>query len=125
MAMKLDMSKAYDRVEWGFVKCVMLKMGYPAKIVGLIMNCISSVSYQILANGQPSISFRQGDPLSPYLFIICSDVLSSLMHNASADNLIHGIQVARNAPKISYLMFIDDSLLFSRANKDEPDPQDS
>lgn len=99
--------------------------GYPSQMVELILNCISTISYQILVNGQPSIFFKperglpQGDPLSLYLFIIYSDVLSGLLVKASAENPIHGIQVARRAPKISHLLFADHSLLFSRANREE------
>jgi len=51
MALKLDMSKAYDRIEWPFMHQVLTTMGYPTKMVDLIMMCISSVSYQLLING--------------------------------------------------------------------------
>ncbi|MCI14768.1 ribonuclease H protein, partial [Trifolium medium] len=57
MALKLDMSKAYDRIEWPFVKQTLTSMGYPQKMVELIFRCISTVTYQILINGQPSSSF--------------------------------------------------------------------
>ncbi|GAU21788.1 hypothetical protein TSUD_329120, partial [Trifolium subterraneum] len=125
MALKLDMSKAYDRVEWSFVHRTLISMGYPIKMADLILRCISSVSYQILINGQPSKSFsperglRQGDPLSPYLFILCADVLSGLIHKAANSKEIHGIKVARTAPQLSHLFFADDSLLFSRASSHE------
>jgi exonuclease III/ribonuclease HI len=125
MALKLDMSKAYDRIEWPFVHQTLTTMGYPPKMVDLIMRCISSVSYQLLINGQPSSSFsperglRQGDPLSPYLFILCADVLSGLLHKAVSLKEIHGIKVARTAPLLSHLLFADDSLLFTRANTHE------
>ncbi|XP_058724620.1 uncharacterized protein LOC131596076 [Vicia villosa] len=125
MALKLDMSKAYDRLEWDFVTEVLSSMGFPASMVTLIRNCISTVSYKVLINGQPSVTFsperglRQGDPLSPYLFILCFDVFSGLIKHEAAANKIHGISVARKAPVITHLFFADDCLLFARENSNE------
>jgi hypothetical protein len=125
MALKLDMAKAYDRIEWSFVQAMLISMGFPSAFVNTIMRCISSVSYQVLINGQPSKIFsperglRQGDPLSPYLFILCANVLSGMLKKEAHLNNLHGIQVARNAPKITHLLFADDSLLFARANSKE------
>ncbi|XP_058784773.1 uncharacterized protein LOC131659623 [Vicia villosa] len=127
MALKLDMSKAYDRIEWPFVVGVLSSMGFPASMVNLIQRCISIVSYKVLVNGQPSRSFvperglRQGDPLSPYLFILCADVFSGLLKQDAARKNIHGIEISRQAPMISHLLFADDSLLFARANETEAD----
>jgi hypothetical protein len=125
MALKLDMAKAYDRIEWSFFQAMLISMGFPSAFVNTIMRCISSVSYQVLINGQPSKIFsperglRQGDPLSPYLFILCANVLSVMLKKEAHLNDLHGIQVVRNAPKITHLLFADDSLLFARANSKE------
>ncbi|KAL0014227.1 hypothetical protein SO802_001296 [Lithocarpus litseifolius] len=104
MTMKLDMSKAYDRVEWDYLLQLVRKMGFCQKWIHLISQCISTVSYSVLVNGEPTKSFkptrgiRQGDPLSPYLFLLCSEGLTQLINKA-----VH-------AGKIR-----DDSLLFCSA----------
>jgi ribonuclease HI len=121
MALKLDMSKAYDRVEWNYLKSIMRKMGFHTRWVSMIMQCISTVSYSILVNGEPhgflkpSRGLRQGDPLSPYLFLMCAEGFHSLISRASEQGDLQGVALCRRGPRITHLFFADDSLLFTKA----------
>jgi hypothetical protein len=118
MAAKLDMSKAYDRVEWDYLKKMMLKLGFNEKWVALIIECVTSVSYSILVNGdpkgyvKPSRGLRLGDPLSLYLFLICAEGLTALLWKAEREKVIQGISISRGGPRVSHLFFADDSLIF-------------
>lgn len=122
MALKLDMSKAYDRLEWDFLEAIMRKMGIAEHWIGLLMTCVRSVSYSILINGQPhghiipTRGLRQGDPLSPYFFILCAEAMSSLLHFKERSGLLSEIPIGRSGISINHFFFIDDSLLFCRAN---------
>ncbi|XP_062088814.1 uncharacterized protein LOC133795381 [Humulus lupulus] len=123
MALKLDMSKAYDRVEWGYLQAVMVRMGFHEKWVDLVMTCVSSVRYNIIHGGHvmgpicPSRGIRQGDPLSTYLFIICAEGLSSLIQKFEANWVIQGCRMAQRAPSITHMFFADDSYLFCQATR--------
>ena len=125
MALKLDMSKAYDRLEWDFLQRTMEKMGFHPRWVGWIMECIKSVTYSVLINGEPkghiipTRGIRQGDPLSPYLFLLCSEGLTSLIEQAVSERHIEGFSLCKNGPKVSHLFFADDSLLFCRARVED------
>ena len=94
-------------------------------MVRLIMSCISLVSYSVLLNGQPvgnikpSRGLCQGDPLSPYLFLMCAMGLQSLLHKAEMEGHIRGVAIYRNGPKVSHLFFADDSVLFCNAKEEE------
>ncbi|KAL5537605.1 hypothetical protein UlMin_045703 [Ulmus minor] len=122
MALKLDMEKAYDKVEWDFIQRVMDKLGFSTGWINKIMACISSVSYSFQFNGQrfghlnPSRGLRQGDPLSPYLFLLCGEGLSSLLHQYEQSGRLQGLKCGLRGPIISHLLFADDSLLFLEAN---------
>ena len=125
MAIKLDMSKAYDRIEWGFIRQVMEKMGFREKWIELIMHCITIVSYSIPVNGvaygsiTPMRGLHQGDPISPYIFLLCADAFSSLINNVALNQKISGVSICRGCPKITRLFFAYDSLLFCKANGQE------
>jgi hypothetical protein len=122
MAIKLDMSKVYDRVEWRYLERVMQQMSFHPKWVTIMMECISTVSYSILVNGEPhgyikpSRGLRQGDPFSPYLFLLCAEGLHSLLQRAKNGGAIQGISISRGGPKLTHLFFADDSLLFCKAS---------
>ena len=124
-AIKLDMSKAYDRVKWMFVEKVMRRLGLNDKYIGWIMKCISIVSYFVLINGEahgsivPSRRFRQGDPLSSYLFLLYTKVFSALIADASSKHVLNGISICKECPKVTHLFFADDSLLFCGAKSQE------
>lgn len=121
MALKLDISKSYDRIEWPFVKGVMQKMRFSIKWVNLVMNCISTASFSVLINGvakgliHPQRGLRQGCPISPYLFIMCAEVFSNMMVQAENQNLIHSLRFSQEI-LVTRLLFADDHLVFSRAS---------
>lgn len=101
VANKIDMSKAYDRIDWGFFELIMLKLGFDSSWVSLIMMCIRSVRYSIRVNDTlvgpltPDRGLRQGYPLSSYLFILCTQGLSTLVEKAVSRGDLHGVKVCR------------------------------
>ena len=122
MALKLDMSKAYDRVEWTSLENIMATMGFNQRWISLISMCIRSVSYSILLNGQPHSlispqrGLRQGDPLSPYLFLLITEGLHGLLKRAEMVGDLRGVSLCLAGPRISHLLFADDSLIFCKAS---------
>jgi hypothetical protein len=124
-AYKLDLSKAYDRVDWSFLERTMIKMGFSHRWVQWIMACVSTVKYSVKFNGTllesftPTRGLRQGDPLSPFLFLFVADGLSELLKKEVDTYGITPLRVCRNAPGISHLLFADDTLLFFKANEEQ------
>ncbi|CAB4289549.1 unnamed protein product [Prunus armeniaca] len=120
IVLKLDMSKAYDQVEWTYLATVMARMGFHVRWVSMILDCISSVSYSVLCNGFPfghivsQCGLHQGDPLSPYLFLICAEGFSALIRRAQLMGSIHGVAIARGELSITHLLFVDDKHLGPR-----------
>ena len=121
-AIKLDMAKAYDRVEWEYLRSIMLKLGFRESFVTLILRCVNSVCFSVKLNGhlsevfKPSRGIRQGDPISPYLFLLCSEGLSCLLKTVCPMHLSRGVRVGVHAPWILHLLFADDCLVFAEAS---------
>lgn len=119
MVVKLDMAKAYDRIEWCFVERMLTVMGFNPKWIGWIMKCVSTVSYSLMINNKPrgllmsERGIRQGDPLSPYLFVLCSEAFTFLLNESIRRQCLTGYRVSRDGPTVANLFFADDSVIFS------------
>ena len=104
MTLKLDMRKAYNKVEWVFLENPMKKMGFCERWIGLIMTYVKSITYSIQVNGQPkglitpTRGIRQGDPLSPLLFLLCIERLHALINNAANLGEITSFSLYRKGP---------------------------
>lgn len=125
MAIKLDISKAYDQVEWGFRRQIMVKLGFDPRWVQLAMETITTTSYLVIINGKPcgfikpSRGLKQGDPLFPYLLLLCAEGLSVMLRKAKKCHNLRGIKSSQQGVCISHLLFADNSLLFCRATVEE------
>ncbi|XP_028785542.1 uncharacterized protein LOC114741444 [Neltuma alba] len=120
-AIKVDLEKAYDRVRWGFIQEVLEEMGMKEKCRDLLMRCIKSVGTRLLWNGEkteaflPSRGIRQGDPLSPYVFVLVMERLTHIIQEAERKGEWKAIRIGRRGPSVTHLMFADDLLLFGEA----------
>ncbi|KAG6421540.1 hypothetical protein SASPL_118096 [Salvia splendens] len=121
VAVKIDMAKAYDRVQWPFLFKVLRRMGFPDPWISLMERCIGYCWFSVLVNGAPSGFFRstrglrQGDPISPALFVIAAEYLSRAL-----DKLILGqkdmtFKASRRCMEISHLAYADDIIIFTQA----------
>jgi hypothetical protein len=123
-ALKLDMMKAYDRVEWGYLEAMMMKLGFAPQWISVIMGMVSSVSFSVLFNGnklegfKPTRGIRQGDPISPYLFLLAAEGLSCLLKSNVQSSHLEGIKVAPLAPPVIHLLFADDIMLFFKGSRE-------
>jgi hypothetical protein len=121
MVFKLDLEKAYDRVNWNFLKETLEMFHFPPRIIALIMFGISASSNSILWNGSKTDSFtprcgvRQGDPLSPYLFVLCMERLGAMISKYVSDGTWKPMQISKGGTKLSHLFFADDVLHFTKA----------
>ena len=119
---KLDMMKAYDRVEWHYLEAILSRLGFSMGFVRLIMKCVSSVRFSVRINGEllpyftPTRGFRQGDPVSPYLFLMCAEGFSSLLKYYNGGTFDRSLRVSYRSPWVTHLLFADDSLIFINAS---------
>ena len=101
----------------------MARMGFHHQFILWVTACLNTSSFSFNINGEvrgfvrPSRGIRQGDPISPYLFIICAEGLSNLLKQAQRKGVITGLKICKEGPSISHLLFADDSLLFCKADK--------
>eukprot|EP00253_Pinus_taeda_P018177 PITA_18177 len=121
---KIDLAKAYDRINWVYIRMLLTHLGFKYDFIRWIMGCISNVSFAILINGAASPFFksfrglRQGCPLSPLLFLLVAEGLSHLIRLAKREGAVKGLEVAVNM-FITHLLFVDDILLFTNGNLNE------
>lgn len=107
MAVKLDMSKAYDSVKWCFLERIMQKMGFDENWIKLTMECVKTPSFLVLLNGEPHgfvtsySGTRLGDPLSPYLFLLCAEGFTALLRQAERERRLSGISICRETPNLT------------------------
>ncbi|PKU63967.1 putative mitochondrial protein [Dendrobium catenatum] len=121
MDLKLDMEQAYNSMGWASLRHILICYGFPTDFSNLLMECVVDVRFSIIINGRNSKSinshsgFRQGCPLSPYLFIMCSQLLSNSLVQRGQKL---GIQISPRGPMITHLLYVDDVLIFSHASVD-------
>lgn len=120
MILKIDPEKAFGRIEWSFIRETLNLFQFPLNLINLIMSCITT-SISILVNREkttpfyPSRGIRQGDPLLPYIFILCMKRLSRSIDDQVSTKLWNSISISNKGPKVSHIFFVDDLTIFSRA----------
>ncbi|XP_068331493.1 uncharacterized protein [Pyrus communis] len=125
MALKLDMAKGYDRVEWSFLNAMLHKLRFDDIFCQWVMKCVQTIPYCVVVNGEatsyitPSRGLRQRGPLSLFLFLNCVEGFSSLLHNEERVGRIRGIIVNNLAEPLSYVFFANDLVFFCQATKIE------
>lgn len=125
MAIKIDLEKAYDRLSWAFIDDTLKAAGFNNVWRRNIMACISTTRLGILWNGDrmdwitPSRGIRQGDPISPYIFVLCIERLSHIIRGAIAQGKWKGIKLHRYGLTLSHFLFADDMVLFAEASEEQ------
>ncbi|XP_075099497.1 uncharacterized protein LOC142176265 [Nicotiana tabacum] len=121
--LKLDMTKAYDRISWLFLTKVLRKMGFTERLIGIVFGLVSNNWYSILINGQAhgffksSRGIKQGDPVSPTLFILAAEALSRGLNALHTNLYFCGFGMPKWIPKINHLAYADDMIIFSSSDE--------
>ncbi|XP_059066192.1 uncharacterized protein LOC131857542 [Cryptomeria japonica] len=125
MVVKLDVSKAYDQVIWYFLFSILERFGFDSSWINCIKHCVTSVSYSIIVNGSIDGFFhatnglRQGDPLSPFLFVLMAEILGRNIKKLVETRLWKGVHIHDSIDPISHSQFVDNTILFGEATEKE------
>lgn len=117
MVVKIDLEKAYDRLEWSFIRMVLTHFGFPENIIKLILSCVSTTSTSLLFNGSklqpfcPSKGIKQGDLISPYMFLLCMEFLGAQITKMCEENKWDMVKASRRGPIFSHVFFAYDIML--------------
>ncbi|GKV36382.1 hypothetical protein SLEP1_g44522 [Rubroshorea leprosula] len=121
---KIDFEKAYDKVSWSFLDYMMEKMGFDKVWREWIAECLRSNTVSVLVNGSATKEFsmsrglRQGDPLSPFLFLMVAEALNGLTSAAVAKGYLYGVKIGDGELEISHLQFADDTIFMGEVTED-------
>ncbi|KAK3211447.1 hypothetical protein Dsin_016153 [Dipteronia sinensis] len=122
IAWKIDLGKAYDKLQWGFIKQVLEEVGIEGKLNNLIMSYILNARYKVALNGKMSNSFlpkcriKQCDPLSPYIFVLCMEKLFHIIKQNLLERAWKPVKISRIGPEISHVFFGEYLILFGQAS---------
>ncbi|KAH6818323.1 hypothetical protein C2S51_001926 [Perilla frutescens var. frutescens] len=123
MAIKVDITKAFDTLQWPFLSRVLRSFGFPAKFCSWITGILTSARLSVLINGSPcgyfecSRGVRQGDPLSPLLFGIAEEMLSYLLSNVVLHKSLKPMSYSRGFDFTTHILYADDVFNFCQATK--------
>lgn len=123
--LKVDLAKAFDKMEWSYVREVLVAYGFPAMFTQWVMSCVQSAEYTLVFNGggggflKPNCGLRQGCTLSPYIFILAMDLLSRSLQFQQQHGLLKGVKPAPSAPSLTCSLYADDLIIMGEASVQE------